>query len=349
MNVFKEKYPLFITVLCLCLCGVFLLSLAFGSVKLNLFNLIFSSERATADYAQGMLIVSELRLPRALLAVLIGALLACSGTAMQGLFRNPLADPSLIGITAGASLGACMAIFFAAMGFFAMDHNAISELGSLTITSFGASIGGAISVIVVYRIATRNGITSVPTMLLAGIAFTAFASCITNLLEYFSDNETLRQLNLWRMGSLESASYMRVFIASIVALICLSGLWLKSTALNAFLLGESEARHLGIAVEPTKRFLIITVALACGIAVALAGTIAFVGLIVPHIMRIFVGPNHRRLLPASAIAGAIVLCAADLVSRLIIAPAELPVGLVIAFFGAPFFIALLRRNLHYGF
>jgi iron complex transport system permease protein len=286
------------------------------------------------------LIIGQIRLPRVLLAALVGAVLASSGAAMQGLFRNPLADPSLIGVTAGASLGA--SIMIVASG--SLD----SGLTGLTLVSTGAFIGGLLSVLLVYRLATSANGTSVATMLLAGIAITALAGSLGNLLEFYADSDMLRRISLWRMGGLDGANYARLLIAALVGgavLIALPGF---STALNALLLGESEARHLGIDVGWVKLGLIICVAIGVGTAVALAGTIAFVGLIVPHMVRMITGPDHRTLLPAAALAGACLLVLADTAARLVLAPTELPVGVVTALIGVPFFVSLLRKRHHYG-
>jgi len=284
-------------------------------------------------------IVFQIRIPRVLLAAAIGCILALSGAAMQGLFRNPLADPSLIGVTAGASLGASLMIVLSAgsAGFWF----------GLPVLSLGAFLGGLVAVGLVYRLANSIHGTSVATMLLAGIGITALASGVTNLLEFYVDSDMLRNIRLWRMGALDSASYITMLVAMSMALIMSFLLPRYSTALNALLLGESEARHLGINTENLKKQLIVIVAAGVGISVALAGTIAFVGLIVPHILRLLIGPDHRYLLPASALGGAILLIVADNLSRTVMAPTELPVGLVTALVGVPFFISLLtRRHVH---
>jgi iron complex transport system permease protein len=183
---------------------------------------------------------------------------------------------------------------------------------------------------------------------LAGIAITALAGSLGNLLEFHADSEMLRRISLWRMGGLDGADYPRLLIAAVVGGAVLWTLPRYSGALNALLLGESEARHLGIDVSRVKIGLILSVAIGVGTAVALAGTIAFVGLIVPHMVRMVTGPNHQRLLPGSALAGACLLVLADIVARLAMAPTELPVGVVTALIGVPFFISMLRKRHHYG-
>ncbi len=286
------------------------------------------------------MIVGQIRLPRVLLAALMGAVLGMSGAATQGLFRNPLADPSLIGVTAGASLGAALAIV--------LGGNLLGGYTALTAVSVGAFVGGAIAVLFVYRLATSASGTSVSTMLLAGIAITALAGALGSLLEFRADNDMLRRISLWKMGGMDGASYPRLLVAGIVSAAMLLALPRYSGTLNALLLGESEARHLGIDVGRAKVALITWVAIGVGTSVALVGTIAFVGLVVPHIVRMLVGPDHRVLLPASALAGAILLVVADTLSRTVIAPTELPVGIITAIVGVPFFVSLLRQRHHYG-
>jgi len=284
------------------------------------------------------LIVRDIRLPRAIFALLIGAILASCGAAMQGMFRNPLADPSLIGVTGGATMGASIAIV---LGLTVISS---SYWWGFVIISAGAFIGGSLTTLMVYRLAVSERGTSVAMMLLAGIAVTAFASAVSTLCEFFADNEHLRRISLWQMGSLEGAHWLQLLILFVAAGLLLIFLQRQAQGLNALLLGESEARHLGIDVDALKLKLILWVAMAVGIAVAMAGTISFVGLIVPHLVRLLIGPNHRYLIAASAMTGALLLLLADTLARTVISPSELPVGVVTAIAGAPFFIALLRRR-----
>ncbi len=286
------------------------------------------------------LIILQIRLPRALLAAAVGALLGISGAATQGLFRNPLADPSLIGVTAGAMAGASLAIV--------LGGSALVGYWGLSLVSLGAFIGGVLAVLFVYRLATGSMGTSVPTMLLAGIAISALAGSFNSFLEFIADNEMLRRISLWKMGGLEGADSVRVGVALVVTMVIAIILPRQAVALNALLLGESEARYLGVEVDRVKRRLIAMVAAAVGVSVALAGSIAFVGLVVPHIMRLIGGPDHRSLLLTSALAGAVLLLLADTFARVVIAPTEIPVGMVTALIGAPFFIFLLRRKTTLG-
>src|SRR5690606_1741129 len=210
--------------------------------------------------------------------------------------------------------------------------------------ALGAFAGGFVATILVYRLATSNMGTSVATMLLAGIAISAFAGAINSLLSYFADNDMLRQISLWQMGNLSTANWPRVTLITLVAAILAVGFPRNSRALNAMLLGESEARHLGVDVQRIKTRLIVLTALGVGTAVAVAGLVAFVGLVVPHVIRLLIGPDHRWLIPGSAIAGAVLLLIADNLARILVSPAELPTGILTALLGAPFFVALLVQQ-----
>lgn len=289
--------------------------------------------------ARDELIIGSIRLPRVILGGLVGAALAVCGTAMQGLFRNPLADPSLIGVSSGASAGASLVIVLGAGSLLQS-----TQWAGLSLVAVGAFVGGFFAVLLVYRLATSSSGTSVATMLLAGIAISALAGALNSLFSYVADDEMLRRISLWQMGSLDAANWPRVWLAALACALLLLIMRRDAAALNAFLLGESEAWHLGINVEAVKRRLILLTAFAIGVCVAVSGTIAFVGLVVPHIVRLLIGPDHRYLVPGAAIAGAILLIAADGVARFVIAPAELPAGILTALLGAPFFFALLLRS-----
>jgi len=277
-------------------------------------------------------------MPRTLLGLTVGMVLALCGVAMQGLFRNPLADPGLVGVSSGAALGAAVAIVGGAA------FGGLPEAFAPYLLSAFAFVGGLLVTALVYRLGRRDGQTNVATMLLAGIALTALAGAAIGLFTYLADDATLRTLTFWNLGSLNGASYARLWPLLLATLAV--ALWLprRARALNALLLGESEARHLGFDVERLKRELVFCTALGVGAAVAAAGLIGFIGLVVPHLMRLLVGPDHRLLLPASALVGASLLLLADLVARLALAPAELPIGIVTALIGAPFFLYLLVRG-----
>lgn len=323
-----------IMALCIAMPLALLLSLFLGPVISSLTTVT----SALAGHAENVdqLIVRDIRLPRSVFAMLCGALLASCGAVCQGLFRNPLADPSLIGVTGGASMGASLVI---ALGVLAGPF-----MHSLFAISMGAFVGGSLATFLVYRLAVNERGASVAVMLLAGIAVTAFAGAVTNLCEFFSDNEHLRRISIWRMGGLEGASWAQLLILAVILAGLLTVLLRASQSLNALLLGESEARHLGVDVDSLKSKIILMVALAVGVSVAMAGTISFVGLIVPHLIRLLIGPDHRYLTLASAMGGALLLLIADTLARTVFAPEEIPVGVVTALAGAPFFLFLLRQR-----
>ncbi|MCO1336153.1 iron ABC transporter permease [Microbulbifer sp. OS29] len=313
----------------------FVAAVAVGAVYLSPWQ-VFAALGGQDDGGLAKDIVQAIRLPRALLAAGVGAVLAVCGAMLQGLFRNPLADPSLIGVTAGASFGACLAILLGAE---------VAEIfGSLPMVSMAAFCGGLLAVALVYKVAKSVNGTSVATMLLMGIAVAAFSGSLIGLMEYFADNDTLRRISLWLMGGLDAASYPHAFL--IFAVLCglLASMPRFGLSLNVLLLGESQARHLGVDVERVKTTLIVLVAAGVGTSVAVAGSIAFVGLVIPHMVRLWVGPDHRQLLPLSALAGASLLLVSDTLARTIIAPVELPVGLITALIGVPFFVSLLHKS-----
>jgi len=327
--------------LCLLACW---LSLALGPVSLPLLDTLKAGLRLAGlpvngqGLEQAEMIVGQIRLPRTLLGLAVGAVLALSGVAMQGLFRNPLADPGLVGVSSGAALGAAIAIVGGSW------FGGLPPMLEPYLLSICAFLGGLGVTALVYRLGRKDGQTSVAVMLLAGVALTALASSAVGLFTYLADDSTLRTLTFWNLGSLNGASYQRLWPLVVIA--AGVALWLprRARALNALLLGESEARHLGIEVERLKRELVFCTALGVGAAVAAAGLIGFIGLVVPHLVRQVAGPDHRVLLPASLLAGASLLLFADLIARMALAPAELPIGIVTAFLGAPFFLYLLVRG-----
>ena len=340
MSLVRNARPLLFSLSLLAIAS-FWLSLALGPVSLSLGESLQALLRLVTHASapsQADLIVGQIRLPRALLGLGVGAVLALSGVAMQGLFRNPLADPGLIGVSSGAALGAALTIVGSELA------GGVASWLEPYLLSLSAFAGGLAVTALVYRLGRREGRTHVATMLLAGVALTALAGAVIGLLGYFAEDNTLRTLTFWNLGSLNGASYARLWPLLAVALGVACWLPRRARALNALLLGESEARHLGFDVEHLKRELIFCTALGVGAAVAAAGMIGFVGLVVPHLVRLMVGPDHRLLLPASAIAGASLLLLADLLARLVLAPVELPIGTVTALLGAPFFLYLLVRR-----
>ena len=281
-------------------------------------------------------IITSIRLPRSLLAMLVGAALAICGAAMQGLFRNPLADPGLVGVTGGASLAAVSMIVLGGTSL-----SVISQLLGQYSLMFASFLGALLTTSLVARIATTKYGTSVTSMLLAGIAIGIVTGAAVGFLTYFADDSQLRTLTFWSMGSVGGATWQTLLTAGSFILVPLILIPLQAKQLNALLLGESEARHLGIEVEKVKRRLIFLTAVAVGACVSVSGMIGFVGLIVPHLVRLTLGPDHRYLLPLSALLGALFLLVADMISRTIIAPAELPIGLITTLIGGPFFIGMV--------
>lgn len=277
-------------------------------------------------------VLYAIRLPRVVLALLVGGGLAVSGAALQGLFRNPLADPGLLGISSGASLmvAGSIVLGFAPFGIYSPP--------------VAAFVGSTLSTIAIYMLAQQDRKTNIATMLLAGIAINALCSAGTGVFTFLSTDDQLRLLVFWQMGSLGGATWKAVLSAAPFILLCVVGMPLLASSLNALLLGETNARHLGISVESIKICIVVFIAMGVGAGVAVSGMIGFVGLVVPHLVRLWAGPNHRVLIPASALLGATLLVLADLLARTIVAPAELPIGLVTAAVGAPFFLYLLFQT-----
>jgi iron complex transport system permease protein len=276
------------------------------------------------------IIVSSIRLPRIALAATVGLALAAAGVVMQGFFRNPMADPSIIGVSSGAAVGAVAAIVLPVSVAGALGIQAAAIVGAL-LTAFG-----------VYLLATEGGRTPVATLLLAGVAVQTFLGAAISVMLLYS-GESLRRVVYWLMGSLANATWSEVWLAGL-AVPCVVVLAVYARDLNVLLLGEEDAHGLGIEVERSKRILLALASLMTAAAVAVAGVVGFVGLVVPHVMRLLVGPDHRVLLPTSAIAGAVFLVVSDTVARTAVAGTELPVGIVTAAVGAPFFLYLLRSR-----
>lgn len=280
-------------------------------------------------------VLLAIRMPRVVLAVLVGAALAVTGAAMQGLFRNPLADPGLLGVSSGAALAAVTVIVFGGLlqGFLgAWLLPAAAFLGGLGVTSF------------VYTVSTYQGRTEVATMLLAGVAINALAGSGTGLLVFVADDNQLRDITFWSLGSLGGVTWTSLGAAAPFMLAAILLLPQLAGGLNAFLLGESEAGHLGVHTQRTKLAVIFLSAAAVGAAVSVSGIIGFIGLVVPHLIRLAIGPDHRVLLPASVLLGASLLLLADLFARTVVIPAELPIGIVTSLVGGPFFLWLLLRG-----
>lgn len=299
----------------------------------------FASTISLFAQSPNVAVVWDIRMPRALTCVLVGCALAVSGAIIQGLFRNPLADPGLIGVSSGSAVGAGIAIL--GYGTFeSLFSHLPAVLEGFYIPLFSV-VGAFLVTSLVYRIGRMAVSTSMTTMLLTGVAINAIAAAALHFMTYLADDGKLRNITFWMMGSFSSSSWQNLMILAP----CCLGLMLAArrlaNPLNALLLGESEARHLGYSVTHTRRVVISIVALAVGVSVAFTGMIGFVGLVVPHLVRLSLGPSHHTLIPASALLGGCLMLCADWISRLIVSPAELPIGIVTAILGGPFFIYLI--------
>jgi len=326
----------FLSILLLCSA---LFSLIYGASGISFWAVMSDIIAGRELGLRERVVLFDIRMPRMVMGVLVGASLAVSGAVMQGLFRNPLADPGLVGVSAGAGLGAITGIVLG--GYLPL---ALSQFFGYYLVPFAAFIGGWASTMVLYRVSTRQGRTSVATMLLAGIALGALAGALSGVLVYLADDAQLRDLTFWGMGSLAGATWTKVFAAAPIILIALGGAPFLARGLNGLALGEATAHHIGISVQLVKNTAILSVAAATGAAVAVSGGIGFIGIIVPHLLRLSVGPDHKYLLPNSALLGASMLLGSDVISRTIIAPAELPIGIVTATLGAPVFLWILLRR-----
>ena len=285
---------------------------------------------------QDRIVLEAVRLPRTALALLVGAALGVSGALMQGLFRNPLADPGIVGVTSGAALAAVAAIVLG--GGILAPLEALIGNHFIPLMAFAGSL---LNTVLLYAIATRNGQTSTMALILSGIAIGAMSAAAMGLLVFVADDRQLRDITFWSLGSLGGATFTKVAAILPFILAVLASLPFLSRGLDALVLGDAAAYHMGVPVQRVKRLAILAVAAACGAAVAVAGSIAFVGIVVPHLIRLAIGPTHRFLLPASAFGGATLLLLADSVARGVVAPAELPIGIVTAIIGAPVFLTLL--------
>lgn len=327
------------------LAAVFIIAIGFGPVPLGAPKVMAILLDAVglpgpAEFSEReRAIVLAIRLPRACLGVLVGAGLALAGALLQGLFRNPLADPQLIGVSGGAAFAAVATIVLGGT----LLKPLISLLGGYALP-VAAFLGCLATTALTYRLSTVEGRIFIATMLLAGIAINALAMAGTGYLIFMSDDRQLRDITFWMLGSLGGATWAQVL--PVVPFVVLPAALAPrlARALNALILGEREAQHLGFDIETVKSITIAAVASAVGAAVAVAGVIGFVGLVVPHVVRLLLGADHRGVLAGSVLSGAALLLAADLVARLIVAPAELPIGIVTAVLGAPFFLWLLIRR-----
>lgn len=302
---------------------------AIGSVPIDLWQ-AFTDSGAGTD----RVILFETRLPRVLLAAIVGVALGTAGAALQGLLRNPLAEPHLIGVSGGAALGAVVAVIAGGQGVFA----------SAAVLPIAASIGALLSMLVVYRLALVSGRLQPYVLLLAGVVYNAFAGALIMFVNSIADHYQAYGILYWLMGNLSTQGYG--LVAAIAGYVGIGSLWLMRHArdLNLLSLGEESALQLGVDVDRVRRDTFFASSLLVGAVVSVSGMIGFVGLIVPHVTRLLLGADHRLLLPASALAGAVFLVWADTVARTLLGSVEIPVGVVTALCGGPFFVYLLQRE-----
>ncbi|WP_438436738.1 FecCD family ABC transporter permease [Kluyvera sichuanensis] len=275
-----------------------------------------------------------IRLPRVLLALLVGSALALSGCMMQGLFRNPLADPGLLGISSGAAL---------AVSFWVVLPISVPVLVALYAPMLAAFIG-SLAVMAVIFVLSKAGDGSLSRLLLVGIAINALCGALVGMLSWISNDTQLRQMSLWGMGSLGQAEWPTLLVAATLIIPASLVVWWTAARLNLLQLGDEEAHYRGVNVRVLQRLLLLCSAVLVAASVAISGVIGFIGLVVPHLMRMWLGPDHRGLIPGSLLAGAILLLIADTLARTIAAPAEMPVGLLTSLLGAPWFLWLIFRQ-----
>lgn len=315
-----------------------LLSLASGAAGLGVGDLLGAVWGKGLDL-RDRVVLFDIRLPRLVLGAAVGAALAVSGVLLQGLFRNPLADPGIVGVSSGAGLGAVLAIVLGGL----LPATLTATVGQ-ALVPLAAGLGGWGTTLLLYRVSTSGQRTDVALMLLAGIALAALAGAATGVLTYLADDQQLRDLTFWSMGSLAGATWAKLAAALPLMAPALLAAPHLARGLNLLSLGEAQAAHMGTDVQRLKRMTILTAAAATGAAVAVSGGIGFVGIVVPHLLRQAQGPDHRQLIPNAALLGAALLVLADLVSRTIVTPAELPIGILTALIGAPVFLWMLVQG-----
>src|SRR5216683_663025 len=336
----------FLVIVCLlaALAGAAIIALTLGAAGIPLARLpaalgYWPEHPVNPLTSRDQLVLWSIRIPRIAAAAIVGSLLAASGAVMQGLFRNPLADPALVGVSSGGAFAAAAAIVFT-------DSRVGESLRFLQneLLPIAAFTGSLATTVVLYGIASRAGRTSIAIFLLAGLAIAAIANAGIGLLVFMADDRQLRDITFWLLGSLSGATWAKTAtIAPVLAVGLAACLWI-ARGLDVLVLGEAEAFHSGVDVERLKRISIVLVSAMTGVAVSVCGVVGFVGIVVPHLLRLVIGPAHRLLLPASALLGAVLLVGADTLARTIVAPAEMPIGILTAAVGAPFFLAMLLRQ-----
>jgi iron complex transport system permease protein len=339
-----KKKIIYITLVTLLLFTL-LVSLAIGAMKIPLYQVWLGLCKMSGLYTSSNLdeqylgVLELVRVPRAVLGILIGAALGIAGAAIQGVFRNPLAEPGLVGMSAGASLMSALIILLEASVFTSLSL----WLGHYLLV-LGAFAGAVLAAIIVYQISRTEGKPLVATMLLAGIAINALAGALTGLISFMADDQQLRSITFWMLGSLAGASWETITGTIPFILIPVLILPTQGKKLNTFALGELQASQLGIRPDKLKQQVIVLATLAVGASVAVCGIIGFVGLVVPHIVRLLGGMDNRYVLPASALMGALLLTLSDMLCRVLLPPMELPIGIVTALLGTPVFLYILMKD-----
>lgn len=340
----RHPAPLTIAVLLIALAIAAMIALTVGAAGIPLHRLPaalgFWQHGATDHMTpRDQLVLWSIRIPRIAAAAMVGGLLAMSGAIMQGLFRNPLADPALVGVSSGGALAAAAAIVFTDSRMGEVFRFLQTEL--LPLAAFAGSL---VTTAILYSISSRSGRTSIAIFLLAGIAISAITDAGIGLLVFIADDRQLRDITFWMLGSMSGATWTKDAMLAPVLLLGLAACIFIARGLDLLVLGEAEAFHGGVDIERLKRIAIVLVAAMTGVAVSVCGVIGFVGIVVPHLLRLVIGPAHRLLLPASVLLGAVLLVGADTLARTIVAPAEMPIGILTAAVGAPFFLVILLRQ-----
>ena len=343
INFIKNRHGLIILVLAIALVISIAIFASIGTANIggiDSFRIIGSRIPIIQDYIDvshiaksHQTIIWSIRLPRVLLGVIVGASLSMAGATFQGMFKNPMADPYVIGISSGAALGATIAITL----------KISSKFLNMPSTSIFAFIGALATVFVVYNIARTRNKVQITTLLLAGIAVGQFLTAIMSMLMVIYSKD-MAKIIYWTMGSLSGKGWGPLLGISLPTIISMILINLFSRDLNIMLTGEESAQSLGVDVEKTKIYILVLGTFMTSMVVSVSGIIGFVGLIIPHIVRILIGPDHRILLPASALTGGIFMIFADTIARTVISPVEIPVGIITALFGGPFFIYLLKSS-----
>lgn len=336
----RARIHLVVAVLALALAASLIAAVAIGAHTIapaRVIDIVAAWIMGVAQPDRDHLIVVGVRLPRALLAALIGATLAVAGAVMQGLFRNPLADPGIVGVSSGAALAAALAIVLG-------DRLLAARTLPFELLPVAAFAGALVGMAILGVVGRRAGETRIGAVLLGGLALAALANAGVGLLVVIADDRQLRDLSFWSLGSLGGATWARLAVAAPCLVLALAAAAPLGRALDALAIGEAEAFHMGVPVERVKRIAFVTVAVGIGAAVATVGVIGFVGMVVPHAVRLLLGPAHRPLLLASGLLGAVLVLLADLAARTLVAPAELPIGILTALIGAPVFLHMVLRQ-----